>query len=373
MTSTAPHTADVHVDIGTELLANMPPELATTVMRYNNTLTTTEGKIQHYIDHTLERKLQQWCTRVGITTPWLSINFEEYVWIDDVRAHCKVDDYPDPEYIADLDLSSGKVLTYDDANTHVLGQKNNTTYSCYFDPHLFYSRVHVLELTAKMLPTTFSEAEILQEITDMIPDIDGHKSSIEIKERIWSTKSVNRLVHDNMDISQLRRGDVIWLVYVSNTADTYVHVRRENRSVVLWNGTQVVSLDDMDCVHNNDSIEFLPREFDIAAFPTMNYFKYAIEGGDRYMWLHNNVALRESIELEGITKITREDGIVLYTTAFNFHEYYRTHKEIPCSCYFADMSAGTRDGVIVACRDYVHTLESTSRVLFVLHGVRDTE
>jgi hypothetical protein len=337
------------VDVGKELLENdMPAELASTVMLYSDNSETKEEKIQDYINKDKIRILKQWCSKIGVKNRWCDIDQNQYKYIWDVYTHRKSDNYPDVDYIKQLDKGNSNVLQRgyfekEDVKDDIINP---------FDPYLFYSKQHTVKITPEM-------ERQLDEITE-----DEYFE-------IFPVDIIYEWVKELMNITQLRCGDVVWL----QTSQYYTRYR--NEYVVMWNGEKLVNLDILV-----DDYGAVAREFDVAQFPTVNYFYYTIVH-NHCIWLCNNIQIKETIRLNfGIIKTIRKDGIIIYSytgdnsispskynTIKDFQQYYTTHEKILCEHdieSYTDNIGNDDDVCDMVCNDYYKEQKNTSRILFAL-------
>lgn len=285
---------DMTHDVGAAVLdTGLPAELACTVLLYNDTTITTDIKLQDYLSREQVRTLQQWCSDIGVRTPWHHINPNQYPHIQDIYTH-RLDDYPDPVQI--MNMSSG-LLDYEmnkegiDLDTLVQVRKR-------FNPYLYYSTVIFVVLTSTQL--------------DVYNDTNGDVSQLPLY-------TLNSWLHQYHDVSAIRAGDVVCFGECGST-------RPDNgdRDLCIYDGSSLQFLDTT----SNDGYAQLPRSWDIATFPTTNYFEYSLYF--QIAWLHTNVPIESAVQLDRVTKLVRADGIVIYADTQYLVGIYAAATKILC-------------------------------------------
>jgi hypothetical protein len=228
------------------------------------------------INKYLIEKVHKWYIRIGGRTPWSDISKTSYSYIIK-KYENRISDYP-----VDINDYEEKINNY--------------------------------PFTSKKC-TIFTKDIINIDIQNI--SINSIKKYLEEEKIEVDSDDLQRLFH-------IRTGDII-----------NINVGKKNyvSTFFIYDGANLIPIEE------SERMLQVPSKFDIATFPTTDYFISTIDNSP-YVWLHNNVMLqKEFVELKdafytlSIYKFTRDDGIIIYTDTKDYPEFYKNN---PSSIYVCD-------------------------------------
>lgn len=290
-------------DIGTLLNQNLPPELAAITMMYSNT-NTEEKKIQNLVGRERKNILKEWFLRINMPIKFENVPESQLKYVWEIYLQ-RLNDLPVSKVIEEIDQKSGNRLYLSSKFRNIREQEHNLKVldPKVFDPWIFFSKTIVfLGKLTESEKKEFNDLEVLLNI---------------------NLNKYENYARQNIDFNKLKKEDLIFFP----TREYGIKSIQGRR--LIYDGTHLQNLFYGSYGYENGR---MPKNFDVALFPLVNYFFWSIGNGD--IWYKVPKTGEIKLPKKIISKITSK--IDKYITTDGYTIYMKKGRDV--RSYFEELN-----------------------------------